>query len=241
MEPLADRRHRAPPMTTAEPVLVVDDEPKFRRLVATLLAGAGLECREAGSGGEALSLAKQDRPSLVVLDVRLPDVSGLEVCRALRDEFGEELPIVFVSGEKKDTLDRSAGLLVGGDDYLAKPFDADEFLARVRRLLVRAGAGVTANGGSASPVPGLTNREQEVLELLAEGRSRGSIAEALVISPKTVGSHVQNLLGKLGVHSQAQAVAVAFQLGLVQPDDGTAEVQASSLNPAPGSLEAAFN
>jgi two-component system, NarL family, nitrate/nitrite response regulator NarL len=225
-------------MSTAEPVLVVDDEPKFRRLVVTLLAGAGLQCREAASGGEAVSLAKEDRPSLVVLDVRLPDVSGLEVCRVLRDEFGEDLPIVFVSGVKRDALDRSAGLLLGGDEYLVKPFDAEEFLARVRRLLVRSRAGGTPNGGSAASLPDLTNREREVLELLAAGRSRNSIAEALVISPKTVASHMQSLLAKLGVHSQAQAVAVAFQLGLVRPDDGSADVQASSWTLPPEELEA---
>lgn len=209
----------------------------------TLLAGAGLQCREAASGGEAVSLAKEDRPSLVVLDVRLPDVSGLEVCRVLRDEFGEDLPIVFVSGVKKDALDRSAGLLLGGDEYLVKPFDADEFLARVRRLLVRSRASGTPNGAAAAPSPDLTNRERQVLELLAAGRNRNSIAEDLVISPKTVASHVQSLLAKLGVHSQAQAVAVAFQLGLVRPDDATADVQASSWTIPPEELdaEAAWN
>jgi two-component system nitrate/nitrite response regulator NarL len=225
-------------MPSAEPVLVVDDEPNFRKLVSELLAGAGLDSREAASGGEAITLAKHDRPALVVLDVRLPDVSGLEVCQVLRHEFGEELPIVFVSGEKVDTLDRAAGLLIGGDDYLVKPFDPDEFLARVRRLLVRSRAAEPAENGSAAPFPDLTNREREVLELLSAGRSRGSIAEALVISPKTVGSHVQSMLGKLGVHSQAQAVALAFHRGLIRPDNGADDVEASSWTPTPEQLEA---
>ena len=71
-------------------------------------------------------------PLLVVLEVALSDLSGYEVCRQLRDEFGEELPIILVSGERVDPLDRAVGLLIGADDYLVKPLDADEFLARVR-------------------------------------------------------------------------------------------------------------
>ena len=214
-------------MTETDPVLVVDDEPKFRSLVTTLLAGVGLECREAGSGGEAVALAAQERPALIILDVRLPDMSGLEICQQLRGQFGEQLPILLVSGVKMDSLDLSAGLMLGADDYVVKPFDPDEFLARVRRLLVRSAAAAPDVTSSAS-LSGLTKREREILELLGEGRSRDSIADALVISPKTVASHVQSLLGKLGVHSQAQAVAAAFQSGLLRPTNGAADVEASS-------------
>jgi DNA-binding NarL/FixJ family response regulator len=215
-------------MADTDPVLVVDDEPKFRSLVATLLADVGLECREAGSGGEAVALARQQRPALVILDVRLPDISGLEICQQLRGQFGEQLPILLVSGVKKDSLDRSAGLLRGADDYVVKPFDPDEFLARVRRLLVRSGAATPDVTISAS-LSALTKREREILELLGEGRNRDWIADALVISPKTVASHVQSVLGKLGVHSQAQAVAAAYQSGLLQTGNGSMDVEASSL------------
>jgi two-component system nitrate/nitrite response regulator NarL len=216
-------------MVHTDPVLVVDDEPKFRSLVATLLAGVGLECREAGSGGEAVALARQERPALIILDVRLPDMSGLEICQQLRGQFGEQLPILLVSGVKRDSLDLSAGLLLGADDYVVKPFDADEFLARVRRLLVRSAAAAAPNLTISASPSGLTKREREILQLLGEGRSRDSIAHTLVISPKTVASHVQSLLGKLGVHSQAQAVAAAYQSGLLRPTNGAADVQASSL------------
>jgi DNA-binding NarL/FixJ family response regulator len=223
-------------MADTDPVLVVDDEPKFRSLVTTLLAGVGLECREAGSGGEAVALANQERPALIILDVRLPDMSGLEICQQLREQFGEQLPILLVSGVKKDALDRSAGLLRGADDYVVKPFDPDEFLARVRRLLVRSAA-AGPNLTMPATLSGLTKREREILELLGEGRSRDWIADALVISPKTVASHVQSLLGKLGVHSQAQAVAAGYQSGLLRPTNGAADVEASSWLPFEDLLE----
>src|SRR5829696_1944233 len=173
-----------------EHVLVVYDEPKFRSLVSTLIAGVGLECREAGSGGEAVALAREARPTLIIMDVRLPDISGLEICQQLREQFGEQLPILLGSGVKRDALDRSAGLLVGADDYLVKPFDSDEFIARVRRLLIRSAAAHPEQAVS-TVLSNLTRREREILELLAEGRNRNSIAARLVISPKTVASHVQ--------------------------------------------------
>ena len=145
-----------------------------------------------------------------MLDVRLPGLCGYEVCRQLRDEFGEALPILFVSGDRVEAIDRTAGLLVGADDYLVKPFDPDEFLARVRRLVSRAAAPET-NGHAHE----LTNREHEVLRLLADGLGPVEIARRLVITRKTVGHHVEHIYRKLGVQSRAQAVAAAYRRNLV--------------------------
>jgi DNA-binding NarL/FixJ family response regulator len=201
-------------LAVSSPVLVVDDEPGFRQFVSTLLERIPLPTVEASSGAEALEAADEAQPSLVVLDVRLPDMSGLEVCRELHGKLGEDLPVILVSGEKMDSLDRSAGLLLGADDYFVKPVEPGHFIGRVRRLVRparRNGSSVHANGGSH-----VTPRQREVLALLAEGRSRAQIAEKLVISPRTVGSHIQHLLSKYGVHSQAQMVAAAYRDGLIE-------------------------
>jgi DNA-binding NarL/FixJ family response regulator len=195
------------------PLLIVDDDDRFRSFVATTLSGAGFAAHGVASGERALAFARTDPPALVMLDVCLPGINGFEVCRQLRDEFGDELPIIFVSADKTDPFDRSAGLLIGGDDYLFKPIDPNELLARVRRLLARSRPEQTV---ATSPKFGLTKRELAVLERLAKGRPQLEIAAELVISPNTVANHVQHILTKLAVHSRAQAVAFAYDHGLLE-------------------------
>ena len=189
------------------PILVVDDDEGFRELVQVLMAEAGLRTVVAASGREAVALGGEHEVALAIVEVVLPDISGYEVCRQLRQELGERLPVVFVSGVKTDPHDRVAGLLLGADDYLVKPFLPDELVARVRRLLAQRAGCPDADGLDGS---GLTAREAEVLELLTEGLSPGEIAGTLVISSKTVGTHLEHIFTKLGVHSQAEAVAVAL-------------------------------
>jgi DNA-binding NarL/FixJ family response regulator len=202
------------------PILIVDGDEGYRTLVSNLLDRAGFESVEIVNGLDALAAVRAERPALVLLDISLPDISGYEVCHQLRDEFGEEFPIIFVSGERVAPVDRAVGLLIGADDYVIKPFDADEFLARVRRAIVRSHPERTV----ATPRElGLTNRELEVLEGLAEGLTGVEVAAKLVISPKTVGSHVQRILAKLGVHSRAHAVALAYQSGLLEPSEAQRE------------------
>jgi len=191
-------------VTTAARILIVDGDRLSRGLMSRVLKRVGYITCEAETGEGALAAAKRERPALVVLEVVLSGVSGFEVCRELKDEFGEALPIVFVSGTRTESGDRVAGLLVGGDDYLVKPFDPNELLARVRRLLPPALAG-------GETTRKLTRRELDVLSLLVEGLSQPEIAEKLFISPKTVGKHIEHILAKLGVHNRAQAVALAFR------------------------------
>jgi two-component system, NarL family, nitrate/nitrite response regulator NarL len=209
-------------MTTAARILIVDGDHRSRGLMSRVLKRVGYITCEAETGEEALAAAQRERPALVVLEVLLPGVSGFEVCRELKDEFGEALPIVFVSGTRTDSGDRVAGLLVGGDDYLVKPFDPNELLARVRRLLpARLAGGETTRK--------LTPRELEVLSLLVEGLNQPEIAEKLFISPKTVGKHIEHILAKLGVHNRAQAVALAVRDELIETHRPAADATASSL------------
>ena len=201
--------------TDCGPILIVDDHESFRAFASVLFVRAGFSVLQAATGEEGLAAVRERRPALVLLDVSLPDISGFEVCRALREEFGEELPIIFVSGERIEAIDRAVGLLLGGDDYVVKPFDPDELLARVRRPIARS-SGTRAVVRMSSDDVVLTPREFQVLEKLVEGRTSADIADELVISSKTVRSHVQRILAKLGVHSRAQAIAIAYQRGLIR-------------------------
>jgi DNA-binding NarL/FixJ family response regulator len=203
-------------------VLVVDDDDGCRDLISDLLKRRGYTVREATEGAEALASARKEPPSLVLLEVHLPGMSGYDVCREFRAEFGEHLPILFISGKRTDPSDRVAGLRLGGDDYIVKPFDSDELLARVDRFVSRGRSTTLENGAITFD---LTKRELEVLQLLARGLSPKEIGGELSVSRKTVSSHVQNLMVKLDVHSQAQAVAFAFRNGLVS--DPASEVSDS--------------
>jgi DNA-binding response OmpR family regulator len=190
-------------------VLVVDDDASYRAFVAGVLEAGGYRVAEAADGPAGLAAVRASRPSAVLLDVNLPRLSGYEVCRALREEHGDGLPLIFVSGERVESFDRVAGLTIGADDYLTKPFAPDELLARLRCLLRRAGA---PDAASAS---GLTQREQDVLVLLAEGLDQAAIAARLVLTESTVSKHIERILAKLGAHSRAQAVALAYRRELV--------------------------
>jgi DNA-binding NarL/FixJ family response regulator len=191
------------------PILVVDSDLRTCTVVDRLLRQAGHLSSVAITPKEAIESARKNRPRLVLLEVSLPDISGFELCRELRDELGPNLPIMFLSSRGTDPLDRVAGLDVGADDYLAKPFVADELLARVRALLRRS------EPPAPQPAAKLTPRELEVLWLLAEGLGQAEIAGRLIVTPKTVGNHIEHILGKLGVHSRAQAVARAYREHLV--------------------------
>ncbi|WP_156251652.1 response regulator transcription factor [Pseudactinotalea terrae] len=131
-------------MSTAAPdraearLLVVDDEPNIRELLAASLRFAGFEVDTAADGQQAVKKALEAEPDLVVLDVMLPDLDGFTVTRRLREQ-GKLMPVVFLTA-RDDTTDKVAGLTVGGDDYVTKPFSLDEVIARIRAVLRRAKA-----------------------------------------------------------------------------------------------------
>ena len=169
-------------------VLVVDDDALFRELVLTILRRAGYRTQEAATGEEALELAKRQRPDVVVLDVHLPRLSGHEVCARLR-RAGERPRVLFVSGERVEPYDRVAGLLVGGDDYLIKPFAPDELLARVRALVKRV--------QEAAP-PELTSDERDLARVLHDGVGTRELARRLGEPETVVQDRLDSLLAKLG-------------------------------------------
>jgi DNA-binding NarL/FixJ family response regulator len=191
-------------------ILAVDDDSCFRGFLAELLDAANFNVIEAEDARSALALTEKRRPDAAILDVNLPGVSGYSLCRELRTTFGAELPIVFISGSRTDPIDRTAGMLIGGDDYLVKPVNPEELIARVRRLLERSRV------WAKTPTHDLTEREIQVLQLIAEGCPPAVVAKQLVISPKTVSSHMERILAKLDVHTRAQAVAVAYEAGLIR-------------------------
>ena len=193
-------------------ILVVDDDAALRQLVQVTLESGGFSpVTEAATGDEALAVIRRTRPLLTILDVRLPGVSGYELCRQIRELHGSEPVVIFLSGARTEPFDRVAGLDAGGDDYLLKPFAPEELLGRVRAVLRRThfAPGTTAAA--------LTPREHEILRLLAAGRPQEEIARELCVASKTVGKHIEHLLKKLNVHSRAEAVAYAYREHIVAP------------------------
>ena len=190
------------------PILVVDDDDALLTQVTELLRDAGHAVRATASSAEAARALEEERPALAILDVCLPGMSGYELCRRLRERYGHGVPILFVSGERTEAVDRVAGLRLGGDDYLVKPFAPDELLARAESLLRRR--------EPAQDGPLLTPREQEVLRLLAQGLQNREIARRLVISPKTVSTHIAHIYEKLGARSRVEALTAGYRHALLE-------------------------
>jgi DNA-binding NarL/FixJ family response regulator len=189
----------------SDEILVADDDPDSRRDIAEALGRAGHATSVAADGDEALAIAENDRPALIITEVLLPGASGYEVCQTVKRWYGPQVPVILISDRRTEPADRVAGLLIGADDYVPKPVLAVELVVRARRLL-----GVTASGGFAG-VEQLTPRERDVLALLTEGLSQVEIAGRLVITERTVAKHIEHILTKLGVHTRAQAVALALR------------------------------
>jgi len=198
--------------------VVVDDHPLFRRAARDLMErGGGFHVvGEAGSGRAGLELASSLRPDLVLLDVRLGDMDGIDALRRLR-ETGVESRVAVITASR-DPADLQAALRAGADGYLLKSAEPHALLAQLRR--VAAGQMVLADGlaeslarsirddrgrREAMELTGLTARERQILECIAAGHSNLKIAAELEISDATVKVHVKHVLKKLGLHSRVEA------------------------------------
>ena len=192
-------------MSTEESFALVVAGDHVRTEYVALLGRLGLSAVAFATATQAAAQLNGVAPEVAILEV---EDGGCGFLRELRDRYGPELPAVLVSADRTTPADVVAGLLVGADDYAAESMDAEEFLARVRRLIerTRPARGATADLRRLSS---LTPRERQVLALTTEGMSQKQVATEMGISIKTVGAHMQNLLGKLGVHSRMEAVALA--------------------------------
>ncbi len=212
-------------------VMVVDDHPMWRDAVARDLTEAGYDVvASAADGAQALRITGATRPDVVVLDLQLPDMSGVEVTRGLRAAHpAVRVLVLSASGEQQDVLD---AVKAGAAGYLLKSAARPEFLDAVRRTaggdavftpglaaLVlgefrRLASGDGAGGAGGADVPRLSERETEILRMVATGMSYKQIATRLVLSHRTVQNHVQNTLGKLHLHNRVELVRYAIEHGL---------------------------
>jgi len=198
-------------MEIGDKVLIADGDDQARARLAELLGSAGYEVVQAARGDEALAIARSANPAAVILEIPLEGLCGHEICRVLKSDPGSDVPVVFVSKVRTESYDRVAGLLLGADDYIVSPYEPGELLARLANLISRSQA------RDPSATWKLTNREREILDLMSDGLRHGEIARHLFISPKTVATHVEHILRKLGVRSSAEAVSVAYRERIIQP------------------------
>jgi len=219
----------APSAGTALRLMVVDDHPMWRDAVARDLEAAGLDVvATAATGTEALTRARATRPQVVVLDLQIPEPDGVEVTGALvAADPAVRVLILSASGEQEDVLE---AVKAGATGYLVKSASRDELLSAVRRVAQGEAvftpglAGLvlgeyrrladTASTSGGDDRPQLTERETEVLRMVAKGLSSKQIADRLVLSHRTVQNHVQNTLRKLQLHNRVELTRYAIEQGL---------------------------
>lgn len=206
--------------TEAIRVLLVDDHELVTEGLARILDNQeGIEVvGKAVTAAEGIELAEEGQPDVVLLDQRLPDRDGLDVMDDLR-RVCPASRVVVLTGFATKKLARDA-LDAGCVGFILKTRGAEEVVRAVRaaaadEMVVDPSMAAGLLSRSHADGPGLTERETEVLRLLADGTSTKQIAEELFLSPKTVRNHIQNLLGKLDAHSRISAVAIAKREGLV--------------------------
>lgn len=223
-------------------ILIVDDDPHIRQLLAFAFGKAGLDTIEAADGEEALTQVERQRPDLVILDINMPRMDGLEVCRRLRAQ--DDVPIFFLSS-RDDEIDRVLGIELGGDDYVVKPFSPREVVARSMAILRRTAAkppavenvGVMRHGLLSLDTESWSARWQQtevsltvteftilrtLLAIPARIFSRDQIIDrfrgpGFALTDRTVDSHVRNLRRKFaeigGVDLIETRAGIGYRLG----------------------------
>lgn len=213
-------------------VLIADDHPLFRDGLHSLLEMRGTEVvGEARNGREAVALARQLKPDVVLMDLAMPEVNGLAATRLISAELPTVKVIILTASE--EDADLFEAIKSGAQGYVFKNLDSDAFFqllegvargepaltpALARKLLGEFARPALATRVAAELPPGLTDREREVLDLLVQGvTSNRELAERLVVTENTVKYHLRNILDKLHVQNRAQVVAYAVRQGIVEP------------------------
>ena len=212
-------------------LLLVDDHQVVRSGLRMLLANeSDVEIvGEAGTAREALEAVHQLKPNVVLMDIGLPDLSGIDATREIKRTNPEVSVVALTIHEDEEYFFKM--LEAGAEGYVPKRAAPEELLTAIRaaaagevylypslaKLLVKDYLAQDRNIDTASTLDGLTDREQEVLRYLAEGEDNVKIAEALVISTKTVARHRENIMHKLGLHSRAELVRYAIRKGIIKP------------------------
>ncbi len=219
---------------------MVDDDTTLRMALTRYLEKRGYLVQDVGSGIEALKIFEEDPPDLVVSDVMMPEMDGFEFCRRLRaTRSGQLVPFIFLSS-KGEVEDRVQGHSIGADDYLIKPFEPRELLAKIeaqlersRRIhteIIRLLQKVEVNGSASTetaplhahsnstpaPLP-LTPAEEKVFWEVIQGYTNKQIGDRLFVSPRTVQTHLSNILSKLQLENRSQLVRFAFERGYKPP------------------------
>jgi two-component system OmpR family response regulator len=218
-------------------ILIIDDDPQIRDVLRIALKQAGHDVTEAGDGAEGLAKAKNGKADLIVLDIGLPEMDGLELCRRLRAD--RETPILFLTA-RDDEIDRVLGFELGGDDYVTKPFSPRELLARIRAILKRVGTATVT--GEAMLQRGalrldpmrhlclfgdttitLTGREMGLLAHLMQHpdhvATKAQLTDAVYghaihVSDRTLDSHLRNLRAKLAEAGCDGAIETVHGVGI---------------------------
>ncbi|WP_416674487.1 response regulator transcription factor [Egbenema bharatensis] len=214
-------------------ILIVDDDITLKTALIRYLQKRGYSVQDAASGAEALAIFEQNPPDVVVSDVMMPGMDGMEFCRRLRaTRSGQLVPFIFLSGRKElDT--RILGHQMGADDYIVKPFEPKELLAKIeaqlersRRIhseIVRLMQQAIDTTPPPSPVTSdpeplpLTPAEEKVFWEVVQGYTNKQIGDRLFVSPRTVQTHLSNILSKLQLESRSQLIRYAFENGYHPP------------------------
>lgn len=230
-------------------ILIVDDDSTLRAALTRYLKDRGFIVRNAASGIEGLESFTEDTPDLIVSDVVMPEMNGFELCTKVREtEPGQLIPFIFLSG-RCDLEDRIQGHSIGADDYLVKPFHPRELIAKIEAQLARArrihseiNKAIKKRGQQPSPsqprppLP-LTPAEEKVFWEVIQGFTNKKIGDRLFISPRTVQTHLSNILSKLSLENRSQLIRYAFENGYQPPQSMTPQVTPEKSRGATASVD----